>query len=640
MLRKDSTVSKKLREMLQSRQSPAQQRRQPRKLAVLFILAGTTLAVGAIALASYQVVRQLILQQLREKALLEVQQGINEIDRWLVTRKAEVETIANTPVVGSLDWEVSGPYLKSEVDRLKEYHHFTFAYSDGSFYTTKVDYAQGQNILDRLWFQRAMAGEVYVSDPLTSRTTGIVQVIVTAPIGERSQPHAVLGGAIKIDRLDRVVSRLKQGRNSYAFALNSEGRAIVHPDPKLRGTLEKPAPSLLQISDSNLAAISRRMVSQQQAIELTQLDGNWYYVAYAPLQEANWSVALVIPRENLESQLVALNVLASVLGGLLGIAILGAWRQVRLFEKSQEQVKLLAEQAAELNQALAQLKQTQAQLVQSEKMSGLGQMVAGIAHEINNPVNFIHANLPYLTEYVRDYCRLLTLYQASLPAKPAEISDFEQNIDFEFVEEDLPKMLASMKVGTERIRQIILSLRNFSRLDEADKKQVDLHEGIDSTLLLLHHRLKDKIQVLKHYGNLPLVECYPSQMNQVFLNLLSNAIDAVSDSPQPEKLIEITTGMVETAGNSLLRISVRDSGPGVPVEIISKIFDPFFTTKPIGKGTGLGLAISYQIVVEVHQGRIWMENPPAGGAEFIIELPVHPSHAAPSAPSQPHLSLF
>jgi signal transduction histidine kinase len=626
--------------MFQSRQRPDQQRRQPRNLAVLFILAGTTLAVGAIALASYQVVREIILQQLREKALLEVQQGIDEIDGWLATRKAEVETIANTPVVGSLDWEVSGPYLKSEVERLKEYHHFTFAYSDGSYYTTKVGYAQGQNILDRLWFQRAMAGQVYVSDPLTSRTTGIVQVIVTAPIGERSQPQGVLGGAIKIDRLDRVVGRLNQGPNSYAFALNSEGRAIVHPDPKLRGTLEKPATSLLEVTDSNLAEIARRMVSQQQAIELTQLDGNWYYIAYAPLQEANWSVALVIPRENLESQLVALNVLASVLGGLLGIAILEAWRQVRLFEKSQEQVKLLAEKAAELNQALAKLKQTQAQLVQSEKMSGLGQMVAGIAHEINNPVNFIYANLPYVTEYVLDLMQLLILYKAALPALPPEIGEFEEEIDFQFVEQDLPKMLDSMKVGTERIRQIVLSLRNFSRLDEAEKKEVDLHEGIDSTLLLLHHRLNDKIQVLKHYGNLPWVECYPSQMNQVFMNLLSNAIDAVSDSSQPEKLIEITTGLVENAGNLHVRIGVSDSGPGVPVEIKSKIFDPFFTTKPIGKGTGLGLAISYQIVVEVHQGRIWIENPPTGGAEFIIELPVHPSQAALSAPSHSRWALL
>jgi signal transduction histidine kinase len=239
------------------------------------------------------------------------------------------------------------------------------------------------------------------------------------------------------------------------------------------------------------------MVSQQQAIELTQLDGNWYYVAYAPLQEAHWSVALVIPRENLESQLVALNVLASVLGGLLGIALLVAWRQVRLFEKSQEQVKLLAEKATELNLALAQLKQTQAQLVQSEKMSGLGQMVAGIAHEINNPVNFIYANLPYVTEYVLDLMQLLILYKAALPALPPEIGEFEQEIDFQFVEEDLPKMLDSMKVGTERIRQIVLSLRNFSRLDEAEKKEVDLHEGIDSTLLLLHHRLNDKIQALR-----------------------------------------------------------------------------------------------------------------------------------------------
>ncbi len=203
-------------------QTPRQNGRRSRPFLILSFLAGTTVAVGAVASISYQVVRELILQQLREKALLEVQQGIDEIDRWLVTRKAEVETLANTPLVASLDWEIAGPYLKSEVKRFQEYQHFTFAYADGSYYTTKVDFAAGQNILDRRWFQKSLAGELYVSDPLTSRTTGIVQVLVSAPIGGVSQRSGVLGGAIKVERVDRVVERLKQGPNSSPVKVTVE----------------------------------------------------------------------------------------------------------------------------------------------------------------------------------------------------------------------------------------------------------------------------------------------------------------------------------------------------------------------------------------------------------------------------------
>ncbi len=365
------------------------------------------------------------------------------------------------------------------------------------------------------------------------------------------------------------------------------------------------------------------MVGKHQGIELTQLNGNWYYVAYAPLTEADWSVALAIPRENLESQLGALNLLAAVLSALLAIALLGAWRQVQLFEQTQHQLTLLAQQADELNQAFAELQQTQLQLVQSEKMSSLGQLVAGIAHEINNPVSFIYGNLPHVSEYVRNLMQLANLYKLALPALPSEIRDFEDEIDLEFIQTDLPQMLASMKAGADRIRKIILSLRNFSRLDEAEKKEADLHEGIDNTLLLLQHQLNGKIQIVKNYDTLPPVECYPSQINQVFMNLFDNAIDALSASLQPDKRLEITTRLIEESKGLKVRIAVRDNGPGIPDEIRAKIFDPFFTTKPIGKGTGLGLAICYQIVVQVHQGRIWVENPLSGGAEFIVEFPIH-----------------
>ncbi len=599
-----------------------QKKPRSRHLAVFLILVGTTLAVSTIALISYEIVRELILGHLREKALLEVKQGINDIDQWLATRKAEVETIAHSPIVQSMNWERARPYLKSEVERLQEYSHITYVNSDGSYFTTKVGFAPGQNILDRVWFQKSLAGKVYVSDPLISRTTGIVQIIISAPIINNAQPKMVLGGAIKINRVVEVVNQLKQGKGSYAFALNSEGRIIVHPDPKLRGTLEKPASSFIEAKDSALQAIARNMVNKKEGIDLAQIDGIWQYVAYAPLDEADWSIALVIPRENLESQLNSLNFLATILGILIAIALVGTWRQIQLFEKTQTQVQLLSQQAEELNQTLASLKQTQVQLVQSEKMSSLGLIVAGLAHEINNPVSFIYGNLPYVREYVEKLMQLVNLYRDNFAGLNSEITTFETEIELEYIANDLPLMLNSINIGSERISQMILSLRNFSRLDEAEYKKANLHEGLDNALLFLQHKLKDRIQVIKNYGDLPLIECYHSQLNQVFMSILSNAIDALEAGDKPDKKITITTQIVSKL-NDWVRIAIADNGVGISEEIKSKIFDPFFTTKPIGKGTGLGLAISYQIVVKVHQGQILIQTPPQGGVEFIIEFPIY-----------------
>lgn len=300
--------------------------------------------------------------------------------------------------------------------------------------------------------------------------------------------------------------------------------------------------------------------------------------------------------------------------------------QSYLYTQTQEQVKLK-------DKALEELKTTQTHLVQSEKMSSLGQMVAGIAHEINNPVNFIYGNLPLTHEYVEDLLHLINLYKEKLPNLPLDISEFETEIDLEFIEQDLPQMVNSMKMGADRIRNLVLSLRNFSRLDEMDKKPVDLHEGIDNTLLLLSNRLKNQVSVVKHYGKLPEVECFPSQINQVFMNLLSNAIDALVESQQSERIVAISTSTVEIAGVKFARIAIADNGPGIPTEIQSQIFNPFFTTKPIGKGTGLGLAISYQIVVEGHGGNLELTHPSTGGTAFIIDIPVQAQKVTPSKPS-------
>ena len=351
-------------------------------------------------------------------------------------------------------------------------------------------------------------------------------------------------------------------------------------------------------------------------------------------------------------------------------------KEIHLRQQIEEALRRLTlrerEKAQQLELTLKELQRTQGQLVQNEKMASLGQLVAGVAHEINNPVSFIYGNINPAKEYADDLLYLLQLYQQYYPEPAAEITKQLESIDPDFIAEDFPRLLASMKEGADRICQIVLSLRNFSRLDEGELKAVHIHEGIDNTLLILQHRLKQQphrpeIQVIKEYGQLPLVECYPGQLNQVFMNLISNAIDALEESvvsgqwsvasekttpnglltTDNKPMIRICTCVIE--GNSLkaerdapvapgnanacsegaamlwqkrLVIRIIDNGPGITPEDQQRIFDPFFTTKPPGKGTGLGLSISYRIVVDRHGGKLWCHSTVDQGTEFVIELPI------------------
>jgi len=280
-----------------------------------------------------------------------------------------------------------------------------------------------------------------------------------------------------------------------------------------------------------------------------------------------------------------------------------------------------------LREALSQLQQTQTQLIQKEKMSSLGQMVGGVAHEINNPINFIYGNISHVQSYVEDLLELIDLYQQHYPQPVTEVADKITHIELDFLNEDLQKILNSMQAGTERIRQIILSLRNFSRLDEAEIKYADIHEGIDSTLLILNHRFSGGIQVNKKYGELPLVECYPAQLNQVFLNIISNAIDAleekiqISDQNLFQPIIEIQTSQIS---DKFVEIGIWNNGPAIAPEIFNKLFDPFFTTKPVGQGTGLGLSVCYRII-EQHHGKINVYSESENGTKFTILLPIKSS---------------
>ncbi|MEB3887180.1 PAS domain-containing protein [Lyngbya sp. CCY1209] len=441
--------------------------------------------------------------------------------------------------------------------------------------------------------------------PIFDRSGNLTQFIaVESDITERKQMEAALRHSEAKNR------SLIEAIPDLIFRLDSEGKILDYFPPKQSSDFPASAEMVGRAIDAvfceDLAAWTRHYLTHvlktgtpQQGEYVLSVEGRYrhYEARYVPDGEGE-VLAIVRDISERKSMEVALRM-----------------EQIRQRQR-----------AVDLENALQQLKRTQTQLIQAEKMSGLGQMVAGVAHEINNPLSFIYGNLMHFQTSMEDLMHLIQLYTKTYPDPSREIADFAAEIDLDFMFEDVPKALESMQLGTARIREIVASLRNFSRLDEANCKAVDLHEGIESTLLILQGKLQmqsgAEIEIIRDYGELPLVECYPSQLNQVFMNLLANAIDALDGREHPRRITIHTAVKKATKGEpDCISIAIADNGPGIPESIRNQIFDPFFTTKPVGQGTGLGLSITHQIVVEKHGGTLECISEPDKGTTFVISLP-------------------
>ena len=476
------------------------------------------------------------------------------------------------------------------------------------------------------YLETTKAGQAFACETTNLRQDGTQFDVEAkgAPFSFNDRPHALIVlrdiskrklSEVALAESEAKFRRLVEDANDVVYALDPEGQ-FTYLSPQFTQVFGYAVADFIHQSFVPLIHTDDLPRVQESIIKLYSLGEKQTGLEFRLLTQAGqwiWVVCNTSPIKNSDGQTV----------GLQGIA-----RDVHQHKLAKAE---LQQKAEELEMTLQELQRTQLQMIQSEKMSSLGQLVAGVAHEINNPVSFIYGNMTPTETYVDDLLRLIEQYQQCYPEPKAEIEETIEEIDLEFLTMDLPKILGSIKMGAERIREIVVSLRTFSRLDEAACKAVDIHAGIDSSLVILEHRLKatssrPAIPVIKDYGDLPLIECYAGQLNQVIMNILSNALDAMEERDGGRTRAEMAqfpstlTIATRLTDDERLSITISDNGSGIPEAIRDRIFDPFFTTKPVGKGTGMGMSISYQIVTDNHQGSLRCESSPTG-TTFIIDIP-------------------
>lgn len=573
---------------------PSQNRspQNKRRLRGRFLIGGITLLVGVAAYYSYRTVRELLLDNLKNNALLQVQQGNQELNQWLVARKTEAATLANTPSLRTMDWGTVGPFLKPEKQRLEHFYYLSMISPDGSYYSTKGGKAIGKNLKDRKHVQLSLKGQTYVSDPVISRTAEGTIVAVTTPIRQTPQSESpvigVLAGLIDIHCLEKVVQGLEYGSGSYAFALNSEGMPIVHPDQSLMSTINDQNPtSLLDAKDQNLAAISQRMVARSQGIELTRINNQAVYVAYLPLAEADWSIALVIPQGNIESQLQLLDLIAMVLVGLIVAMLILLWR-VQTFERIQ--LQRTADLAAAANQA------------KSEFLSNM-------SHELRTPLNAI-------------------LGFSQLLQQDPQIPPHQQ------------KQLDIINQSGTHLLALINDILEMSKIEAGfstlKQSPIELRELLDSVKAMMELKATAK-QLGFEFVYSPALPQFigvdAGKVRQILMNLLSNAIKFTQKG-----YVSLTVDAIypasDSSGPMQLRFAVKDTGLGIAPEEIEQLFTPFVQTasgRITQMGTGLGLALSRKFA-RLMKGDITVDSVVDQGSTFTCWIEVQQIDSA--VPSQ------
>jgi signal transduction histidine kinase/CheY-like chemotaxis protein len=549
------------------------------------IIASTTLVVSIAAYLSYQTVRNIALENLKRNAMFEVKGGVDDVDTWLATLEAKMDILANTAPVQSLDLSIARPYLVAENQRIGVFASIGLAQADGWRYIHTNSTVKPANMSYRQWFQKAMSGKINVDDPVLARSTGKPIITIAVPIRDRAEsvnpPIGVLFCAVPIERVAQAINQLKYGKNSYAFALNSKGQVIVHPDQTLMSTVEKPGPSLLNSSDQDLATISLQMVNKNQGISLAKIDSKDYYVSFSPLQEANWSVALAIPRENIESQLRPLDLIAMVVLGLAGTLIGVLWyvqssEQTQL-KKSKEAADASKESANAANQAKSDF-------------------LANMSHELRTPLNGI-------------------LGYAQILDRSKVLPDKERH-------------------GVQIIHQcgshlltLINDILDLSKIEarklELAPKAIHFPSFLQGVVEICRVRSDQKgIDFIYHSeSNLPQgIEADEKRLRQVLLNLLGNAIK-FTDSGSVTLKIEVNEASLDIP-IPRIKFQVEDTGVGISSDEINKIFQAFEQVgeqKRQSEGTGLGLAIS-QRIVELMGGKIQVESEIGVGSNFYFEV--------------------